>query len=58
MMTLNTIKKLLSEMWVDFFPDVECEVEGEVKIMHEYRIMVEDGSEQHKMLEELLNSED
>jgi len=38
----------------DLFENVECNVNGEVKLMNEYRILVEPNSEVDKQLYRLL----
>lgn len=48
---------LLSDLHVDYFENVECEIDGEMKDMHEYRILVEPDSEQHLMVEKMFSEQ-
>ena len=34
----------------DLFENVECNIEGEIKLMNEYRILVEPNSEEERLL--------
>lgn len=45
---------LLPSIEVDLFENVECNVYGEQKLMHEYRILVEPDSQEHKFIEGML----
>ena len=48
---------LLSNLHVDYFENVECEIDGEMKDMHEYRILVEPDSEQHLIVEKMFGEQ-
>ncbi len=38
----------------DLFENVECNIDGEIKLMNEYRILVEPNSEEDRLLTNLL----
>jgi hypothetical protein len=38
----------------DLFENVECDINGEIKLMNEYRILVEPNSKENELLSRLL----
>ncbi len=48
---------LLNDIHVDYFENVECEIDGEMKDMHEYRILVEPDSKQHLTMEKMFGEQ-
>jgi hypothetical protein len=44
---------LLEGIDADYFENIECEIDGEIKDMHEYRILVEPDSNEYKQMRKL-----
>ena len=51
-MKTKTLKEVLNS--ADFFENVECDIDGEIKLMNEYRILVEPNSKENEQLYSLL----
>ena len=39
----------------DIFENVDCDIDGEIKLMNEYRIVVEPNSKEDKILTKIFN---
>jgi len=55
---VNEKMKLPNDTWIDFFDNIETEVDGESKLMNEYRILVEPDSKEEKIVKRVLGFDD
>jgi hypothetical protein len=55
---VNEKMKLPKDTWIDFFDNIETEVDGEVRLMNEYRILVEPDSKEEKIFKRILLLDD
>lgn len=51
-MKIKGLKEVLNS--ADLFENVECDIDGEIKLMNEYRILVEPNSKENEQLYSLL----
>jgi len=58
MEAVNEKMKLPKDTWIDFFDNIETEIDGESQLMNEYRILVEPDSKEEKIVKRIFGFDD